>query len=284
MCGMARWASLVEKRRSERPTILVDGGDFHWSRATAHQDVKDRYFYKGMSYLGYDAIAIGEYETAAKLQSPFDTLKQYRLPFLSTNIVTAAKREPIAAQEIVKTFGGKRTVFGRMGGWRVGIFSVASPELVYPLGVNTPGTYHVVDPKIAAVDAVAKLRGEGCSAIVAISHQSWQESLDLARDVAGINLVIASHSVHGTSYAESVGRTLVVYPGPLGWYFTEVEITFAVGNPILEMKERCRELTSTLGDPRLLKLNHDYLAEMAKFPVAHVPIDSSAARDTMPGR
>jgi 2',3'-cyclic-nucleotide 2'-phosphodiesterase (5'-nucleotidase family) len=277
---MAREASLINKRRGEHPTILVDGGDFHRPRPTAHQDVKDRYFYTGMKLLGYDAVAIGEYETAAKLQSPFDSLKQYRLPFLSTNILSAAAREPIAAQEIVKTFGGRRTLFGRIGGWRVGIFSVVSPELVYPFGVNTAATYHVVDPKIAAADAVAKLRGEGCSVIVAISHQTWQKSSELARDVPGIDVVIASHSIHGTTYGERYGKTLVVDPGPVGWSFAEIEIKFDGGGPTLDMYERCHGILDTLGDPRLLKLEHEFLKTMEGFPVMHAPIDTSAAEDT----
>jgi 5'-nucleotidase/UDP-sugar diphosphatase len=278
---MARWAFLIKETRRTHPTILVDGGDFHWRNPTAHQDIKDRYFYRGMSLLGYDAVAIGEFETAAKLQSPFDTLKQYRLPFLSTNILKAATRRPIAAQEIVKTFGGRRTLFGRAGGWRVGIFSVAAPSIINTYGDNPAGTYYVVDPKIAATEAVAKLRAEGCSLIVAISHQTWEQSLTLADKVPGIDLVINSHRIHGPSYAEAVGKTLIVDPGEPNWYFTEVEFTFGPGGAAPEMKDRCRELAEkTKGDPKLLALEHSYIMEMDKFRTRRPASDTTVVRDT----
>lgn len=281
---MARWASLVEQRRTERPTLLVDAGDFHWSHPIVYQDIRDRYFFGDMKYMRYDAIGIGEYETAARTENFLESLKRYRLPFLSTNILSAAARQPIAAQEIVKTFGGRRTMFGRTGGWRVGLFSVASPDLVYGFGDNPAARYYVVDPKIAAVEAVAKLRREGCSVIVAVSHQPWEKSVDLARGVPGIDVVIGSHSMHGTTYGELVGKTLVVDPGPVGASFAEIEITFTAGGPSLGATERCHEIIMTPGDPYLVAQERNFEKEIHSFPAAGLKLDSLAVRDTTKGR
>ncbi len=281
---MARWASLVEQRRAERPTLLVDAGDFHWSHPLVYQDVRDRYFFDGMRYMRYDAVGIGEYETAARTENFLESLKRYRLPFLSTNIVSAATRKPIAEQEIVKTFGGRRTMFGRTGGWRVGMFSVASPELVYGFGDNAAARYYVVDPKIAAVEAVAKLRREGCSVIVAISHQPWEKSIDLARAVPGIDVVVGSHTTHGMTYGELVGKTLVVDPGPVGASFAEIEVTFAAMGPTLGATERCHEIITTPGDPWLVALDRKYQKEIHSFPTAGLKLDSLTVKDTTKGR
>ena len=259
---MARWASLVEQRRGERPVLLIDTGDFYPARPMANQEIKDRYFFKAVTLLRYDAIGIGEYETRNGARRIMEAVERRRLPFVSTNIMEKDSGKRIAAPFRIRTFGERRTVFGRTGGWRVGVFSVVRPEFVYGFGDNPAKDYYVVDAKIAALEAVNRLRGRGCSLIVAISHQGWDKSVELAGDVPGIDIVINAHWSHGLTYGKRVGKTLVIDPGQRETSFTEIEVTFKPNFPEIIASARCGSLLKNPGDPRFLKLEADFAKEM----------------------
>ena len=260
-CGMARWATLIEQRRSERPVILVDTGDFYPVREFSNQQIKDRYFFSAVNLLRYDAIAIGECETRNDAKRIMSMPDVKGLPFVSSNILGKRSGKPIADTYRICTFGERRSFFGKTGGWRVGIFSVAHPDLVYRFGDNPAGVYFVVDPKIAALEAVKALKAKGCSVIVGISHQGLDASRELALQVPGIDVVINAHYLSGLVFAERLGRTLLVDPGQKETAFTEIEVSWR--KPLLEMNatNRCPELTKNPGDERFLKLEADYAKE-----------------------
>jgi 2',3'-cyclic-nucleotide 2'-phosphodiesterase (5'-nucleotidase family) len=268
---MARWASLIEQRRSERPVLLVDTGDFYPARASAHQELKDRYFFTAMNLLGYDAIGIGEYETRNDAEKIMASAQQFHLPFVSTNIMDRKSGKHITEPLRTRAFGERRTLFGRTGGWRVGIFCVARPELIYGFGDNPAASYDVVDPRIAALEAVNKLRRQGCSLVIGISHQGFEKSLELAREVPGIDLVINAHWSSGVTRAERVGRTLVVDPGQRETSFTEIEVVFKPTRPEITAFERCSSLLTKAEDPRFLKLQGDFAREMREVQFRSSP-------------
>jgi len=202
---------------------------------------------------------------------------------VSTNLLEKDSGKRIAAPFRIRTFGDRRTIFGSAGGWRVGVFSVVRPEFVYGFGDNPAKDYYVVDPRIAALEAVNQLRGKGCSLIVAISHQGWDKSLELAREVPGIDVVINAHWSSGITRAERVGGTIVVDPGQRETSFTEIEVTFKHTVPEITASERCSTLLKNPGDPRFLKLEADFAKEMRAAQL-RMTRGSTAPGDTTHGR
>ena len=238
-CGMARWASLVEKRRRERPVLLIDTGDFSLPPGTGSREMKGRYFFEGMRLLNHDAVGIGESEIGTGLDEVSATAKKYRIPLVCANIIDRRlKRSPFPAT-IVRDVGGRRMLFGRKGAARVGIFSVALPGYIYATGADVSKNYFVVDPRLSALEAATNLRARGCDLIIAVSHLGWTKSLELAREVPGIDLVLKGHRSHDTVYVERPGSVVVVDTGPCERSFTELGITFAGDSLVVTSADVC---------------------------------------------
>jgi len=268
---MARWASLVEKRRLERPVLLIDAGDFYSIQQGRHQEIDNRYFSKAMKLLGYDAAGIGEHEARTGLDKIRAVMAECRVPLVSSNIIDKTQKKPVAPQYLVKEVGGTKTLFGRRGGVRVGIFSVALPAFIYRGGPDLMKNYYVVDPKLSALEAVTNLRSRGCDLIIAISHQGWKQSLDLAREVPGIDIVLNAHAAHARTFGERVGTATVADPGEKEYSFTEVAVTFAADSIAAVVTDVCGSLLSSPGDARFLELQTEYEKELKESRRSNPP-------------
>jgi 2',3'-cyclic-nucleotide 2'-phosphodiesterase (5'-nucleotidase family) len=260
---MARWASLVDQRRSKRATILIDAGDFSLPPDTRNRDFKERYFFEAMKLLRYDAVAVGDGETRDGLLAAAERL---RLPLVSSNIRDRATGEPVAAESIVKEVGGSRTLFGRRGAVRVGIFSVVLPSFVHRAGRDGRPQYNVLDPKLSSLAAAANLRARGCDLVIAVSHLGWRNSIELARDVPGIDLVLNGHREHARTHLERVGSTAVVDAGETEWSFSEVSVTFEGDSLGIAAANVCGEALGMRADPRFVEIQEKYAEELRRLP------------------
>ena len=261
---MARWASLVEKRRSERAVLLIDTGDFSLPRDAKQRDVKDRFFFEAMKLLRYDAIGIGEFDTRAGIEGLLATAKRYDLPLVSSNIFDRATQGPLASESIVKDIGGVRTLFGRRGAVRVGIFSVVLPSFIHRNGAEDAQRYFVVDPKLSALAAATNLRTRGCDLVIAVSHLGWENSLELAREVPGIDIVLNGHRRHARTFEERVGSTVVVDAGEKEWSFAEVSVAFTGDSLVVAAADVCGAALALREDPRLAELQKEYAKEIKR--------------------
>ena len=109
---MARWASLVEERRRERPVLVIDAGDFSVPPESPFQEVKNRYFFSAMRLLRYDAVGISGRETAAGLDGVLANARAYGIPLVNSNILNRGRRRPAAPPSIIRELGGAKTLFG----------------------------------------------------------------------------------------------------------------------------------------------------------------------------
>ncbi len=258
---MARWASLVDKRRSERGTLLIDTGGFSLPADTRNRDLKERYFFEAMKLLRYDAVGIGDAETRAELLAAAVRL---RLPLVNSNLRDRASNEPVAAESIIRDVGGSRTILGRRNAVRVGIFAVVLPSFVYRGGRDGRPPYDVIDPKLASLAAASNLRAQGCDLVIAVSHLGWNNSLELARDVPGIDLVLNGRREHARTHLERVGPTAVVDAGEKEWSFTEVSVTFGGDSLDIAAANVCGEALALGEDRRLIELQEKYAGELRR--------------------
>ena len=262
---MARWASLVDARRRERPTILLDTGDFYFGADVRHREMNDRYLFRSMRLLTYDAVGVGESELRIGLDELRSRAGSHAPPLLSANLLDHRTREHALPREIVKEFSGVRTASGARGRLRVGIFAVLFSPPWHRGGADGSNRYAAIDPKIAALEAAARLRANGCHVVVAISHLSWEESVALAREVPGIDVVLSGHRTGRTMRFERAGRTAVVETGGKELFFTEVTVSFGADSLEISAANRCPDALATEGDPRLLSLQKRYSEELRRL-------------------
>ena len=258
---MARWAALLEKRRDERPVMLVDAGDFCAVGKMRDQETKDRYFFEAVEKLDYDALAVAENEILFGRQKLLERAGENHLPLLSSNILDRESGKHIFDRTLVSSVGGSGFLFFRRGGVKVGLFSVADPRIIYGADRLVEKYYEVVDPRIAALDAVTDLRKRGCEIIIALSHQEWDLSADFAREVGGIDIVVVSHSSMAQAKSELIGDVLLVAPGSSRTSFTEIEVSWGEEGVRTGMIDHGKELLGMKGHPEFAEIEKRYVEE-----------------------
>jgi 2',3'-cyclic-nucleotide 2'-phosphodiesterase (5'-nucleotidase family) len=262
---MARWAALIENRRNERPALLVDAGDFCPINDKRDQELANKYFFEALKKLRYDALAVGEKEILFGRSKLLEAADRQKLALVSANVRDKETGRPLTTPNTVKVVGGKRRFFRTVGGIKVGIFSVASPDLLYAPDRFVQKYYDVVDPRIAALEAVSELRAKGCDVIVALSHQDWNESVELARTVPGLDIVVSSHGSRMKTVSERIGSALVVGTGDNNTSFTEIEVAWEDGRTEAVAVDQGEVLRKIEDHPDFLELEKAFRAEIREI-------------------
>ncbi|WP_029214760.1 bifunctional metallophosphatase/5'-nucleotidase [Kallotenue papyrolyticum] len=182
--GVARRKTLIDRLRAEGGNqLLLDAGDVFQGTLYFNQykGQADLFFYNAM---GYDAMAIGNHEFDAGQQPLADFIAGATFPVLSANISVAAT-SPLAGKI-------RPWVIKEVGGERIGIFGLTTEETAI---LSNPGPgVTFTSPVEAARRAVAELQGQGINKIIALTHVGLPVDQSLARQVAGIDLIVGGHS------------------------------------------------------------------------------------------
>lgn len=197
---MAKMATVVEDIRSQMPNlVLLHAGDAFLGTLyfTVHKDVAVA---EVLNAMDFSAMALGNHE--------FDegpaTLSQFadavNFPLLSANCNVTG--EPLLSGKI------QPYLILEVNGERVGIVGLTTPDTSWS---SSPGPNVVfTDPIKAAAAAVTTLTAQGITKIVVLSHLGWDRDLELARSVAGIDVIVGGHShTLPESYPTVVERPLI---------------------------------------------------------------------------
>lgn len=255
---MARWATLIEQRRDERPVLLVDTGNFCSRKHAKDQDVQDRFFFEAMKLLRYDALAIGENEILFGKKRLLETSRRNGFELVAANIIEKKSQTLLTASYVIKEIGGTNLLFTRIGALKVGIFSVVQPSLVYSADRLTREYYEIEDPQVVALRTASELRKNGCDIVIALSHQVWDRSVQLAGKVPGIDLVVSSHRINVNTHSEMHGGTLLVGPGETKTSFTEIRADRIDGRWEITAVDRGPELLELADHPRFSGIEKQY--------------------------
>ncbi len=227
-----------------------------------HQNIKDRYFFEGMKRLGYDAIAVGESEIRLGRKQLLEEVKNADLPLVSSNIIDKRGNGHLAAPYIVTTLGKHPLLFWRKGRIKVGVLSVVLPSYIHGIDEEIHKYYDVQDTRMSALVAVSALRKRGCDLIIALSHLGWENSLEFAKTVPGIDIVINGHRSHNGLYHEYVGETIVIDTGINRASFAEINVTIEGGTLRYNTKDMGKVLLTLDGDPEFVALEKSYEEEI----------------------
>jgi len=173
------------------------------------------------------------------------------------------------------------SVVKEIGGLRVGIFALASPDEIKESGDSQT---KVSDPEAAAVTAVATLRKQS-DVVVLLSGLGLRETKRLVRKVEGIDFAVAGGMGEHPAYseeAELVGATRVMqfhregrYVGRLSLKIVRGDLQFVDASEVspaelAQLDERVKRLETALADltrtrdatdPEIASMNH-YLASV----------------------
>ena len=259
---MARWASLIDKRRASHPAILLDVGGFCNPGQGKSMAFDLDYFFEGMRKIGYAAAGVGADEIRFGRKRLLERVDQAGFELLSANIYDKRGDEMLGAKYTVLRAGGRRSLTGVQGGVKIGVFSVTLPLFLHEIDPDIPKYYDILDPRIAALEAVSSLREKGCDLIVALSYQGWKGSLTLAESVDGIDVVINGRREHNRPTGEMVGKTMVVDTGIRRISLTEILVEWTAGIPHIRVVESGPEAKAMKGRADLLELEKKYELEL----------------------
>ncbi len=182
--NMARQATLVEEIRLQVPDVLLlHAGDAVMGTLyyTVHKGTAEAWVLEAM---GFTAMTLGNHEFNEGPTGLAEFAEAVSFPLLCANFDFTA--EPLLAGKILPY------VIVEVGGGKVGIIGLTTASTAWS---SNPGPNIVIgDPITAARQAVDELSALGVNAIVALTHLGWEEDLELARSVTGIDIVIGGHS------------------------------------------------------------------------------------------
>ncbi|MBN2070402.1 MAG: hypothetical protein JW814_03005 [Candidatus Krumholzibacteriota bacterium] len=259
---MARWASFIDSRRAISPVLLLDTGDFFRPEKTPDDEIDYPYFFEGMRLLRYDAVNVGANDLLYGREIIAKAAKDADLPLLSSNIIDRRSGDLLAAPFMIRDLGGKKTILGRKGAIRTGIFSLTDRSFFDMIENAELDNYNIKEPAVTALEAVSRLRGKKCDLIIAISHLGWEKSVRLAETVPGIDIVINGHRGHDGTFQQRTGSTLVVDTGLHRISLTEIEVRFTNGKLLTRASDVGGVALRMPGRKDLAGLEERYLMEL----------------------
>ncbi len=212
MAALAAQVAALRSRAPER-TLLLDGGDA-WQGTFISNVNTGAALTRAMSLMRYDAMTVGNHDFDWGQDTLAQRAKEASFPFLATNVV--------------ETASGK-------------LPSYLKPYIVRDLGIATVGIVGVTNPAsntIVKATSVAGLRFGPASdvrrfvnelrprvdVLVVVAHIGSADAGKLARDVPGIDVIVAAHDHAPLQTARLEGSTTIVDAGAYTQYLGRLEI------------------------------------------------------------
>jgi sulfur-oxidizing protein SoxB len=204
--GMANVASVIERLRAEKPgrTLLLDAGDT-WHGAGISVFDRGVTMVKIMNTIGYDAMALGNWEFIYDKDHLLDLIDMAEFPVVVYNVMDPEWDEPAFPQYTVK----------EVGGLKVAVIGVAYPWVALTSAsiLGSAGDWKFGIREEEARDLIAEIREEEePDLIVVASHGGYGVDQKFARRVDGIDVLFSAHT-HDEIYDPVVWNDTIVYQG-----------------------------------------------------------------------
>jgi 5'-nucleotidase/UDP-sugar diphosphatase len=231
--GMAARKTLIDQIRAEvegqgGSVMLLSGGDIN--TGVPESDLQDAEpDFKGMTMLGYDAMAVGNHE----FDNSRDVLMKQKewadFPFLSANIFYKDSSKTLfPAYEMFEVQGHRIAVVGFTTEDTV---KIGNPEYMTDLEFKTP--VDVASTLIPKLDKKSDL-------VVAVTHMGHYADgksggnapgdVTLARSVEGIDVIVGGHSQNPLFEPDEQNGTLILQAHEWGKYVGRLDLTMKNGD------------------------------------------------------
>lgn len=258
----------AHRMRNQQATLLVDAGDsmfgtlFHMLGPSPDSSwtPEYRFFHEA----GYDAIGLGNHDFDADEKGLATSLRKarnagYNVPLVAGNLsLIPGKQSPL--QSFIHSGGQNAEKTGIQdyrikllpGGAdqppvKIGILGLVGPDAAQLCATNRDNLEFVgyvdskskADPKAfhrLAQERVNELRQEiGCSLVVVLLHGGSPEDEELAKKVAGIDIIISGHT--HAAYIKRVGSTIIAQAGHGGANLGVLDLELS-GNGVRLLNEK----------------------------------------------
>jgi len=257
--GAARLMTLVDGVRDEEDAVLLlDAGDqfqgtlfFTVGGAEIVADV--------MNELGYDAMVVGnhEFDRGPSVLAEFVETAGFPILSANTDASAAADLDGLIPGYAVFTFDGEEVAVVGLTTEHTATASSPGPNVAFLDVIETAQT------------TVDELREEGIDIVIALTHLGYQEDLELARSVDGIDVIVGGHShtlfstYPETAWSPSGAMVLVVTAQDWGRWLGELHVTFTEDGRISSYSGALVLVDGSIDeDPRMLGILDAYRPEI----------------------
>ncbi len=233
--GFARLATLIKRIRRENPaTLFALAGDVI-SPSVASTLLRGEQMIAGLNMIGLDLATFGNHEFDFGPAVLLERMRESSFTWISANVLDRRSGRP---------FGGAQPdVFLTLGGVRVGVFGLTTPET---RATSSPGPdVEIRDPVAVARVLTADLRGRGAQLIVAVTHQEMAEDRALAAAPGvEVDVILGGHE-HEPLVAEE-GRTLITKGGADARYLVQVDLWIGSDGKLRERSWTFHEVSARI--------------------------------------
>ncbi len=212
--GYAKIATLVKEWEQENKNfLLMDAGDTFQGTIYTNQ-FKGESILPILNSLGYGAMAAGNHEFDYGYEQLLKLRDQLKYPMISANVFQAD-----GSNLLVPTFttevGGETFAF-------IGFVAEETPIVTHP---NNVKGLTFKDPVDIAKQLVPEMKKEADHVIV-VSHIGVEKDREIAKNVAGIDLIIGGHSHTPLRTPEVVNGTYIVQDWEYGKSLGRVDLYY----------------------------------------------------------
>jgi S-sulfosulfanyl-L-cysteine sulfohydrolase len=212
--GLDRLATVVKGVRGERgdKVLLLDGGDT-WQGSLGANTSRGQDMVDCMALLKPDAMT-GHWEFTYGEARVKELIGGLGFPFLALNVRDTEWNEPaFKPMEMFERGGVTIAVLGQAFPYT----PVANPRWLMP-----KWTFGIREEDVRA--NVEKARKNGAQLVVLLSHNGFDVDRKLAARVAGIDVILTSHTHDAIPEAIKVGNTLLIASGSHGKFVSRLDL------------------------------------------------------------
>lgn len=246
--GIVRWATFIKKNIQDAPINLILDSGYFVSIQSNVKNLKTEYMAKSMSEMKYDAINLSEKDISAIDKNILLNLgKKYRLPFVSANIFHLKSMELLTRPYIIKSFRQRNKEI------KIGILGLSQQTIMEKQGLI------IKEPISIAKEIVDELKDK-CALIIAITQLTKEESVALAKEVTGINIIICDRFARSQDrLTNKVGNTLLLQASSKANDATAIKLYINEKGEIISFEEKFAVLEENIPyDAEIDKINKEY--------------------------
>ena len=213
MGGLARIKTLFDQARQENPggVIALDNGDTFHGTHFAVQD-RARAMVPLINALGFDAMTL-HWEFAYGPERVAEISGELAHPMLAANIF---------CEDSSELFMPPSTIIER-NGVRVGIVGLACPIVDKTMPPSFSKGLRFVTGNAELPGHIERLR-QDADLIVVLSHLGFPQDVQLAKDVAGIDVIVSGHTHNRMENAVVVNGAIIFQSGCHGSYVGRLDL------------------------------------------------------------
>jgi 5'-nucleotidase / UDP-sugar diphosphatase len=182
-----------------------------------------------------DFFVIGNHEFDYGWQTIQNYLKDIKFPIYGGNLVDEKNGKPLLPLTRILNINGEK----------VALIGVTTYELETLVIKENLAGIKVIHPNQTVKKELERLKNEGVSIFVAVTHQGLDNDIKLAEAVPELDLIIGGHSHTYLSRPKMVGKTRIVQAASAGRYIGVV--TFDIENGEMERFDYKLEEVRTAG-------------------------------------